>query len=193
MKKTIIPLLFMLFALSSCWTTRRHIDRNIDTLTAESDSMAVFADSVASSVQSTDTTHFGAALDAQQTSQTVTTETDSSRIVIVTEYGDDGKPVRQTETRQNAIVHQQNVSLDMRLQIDAYLEKMRQINEQYDEMVRRAEASKSRENHEATKEVNNKEVSVGPSFWSVLLWLVGLIVLAEVGWMAVMWYRRRLQ
>lgn len=143
MKKCLILLLVPLFSLSACKTTKRHTIQVTDHQSETTDSLSLATDSIVSVRTSSDTLSLSAALQAQQTETGTSSETDSSRTVIVTEFGPDGLPVRQTETRQNAISRQSSWSNDLQLQIESYMQYMSRLDEEYTDFMRQVNEYKN--------------------------------------------------
>lgn len=190
MKKCFVIPLVLLFWMQSC-ATKRHTIEVEDIKTETHDSISQRTDSLHVEAEATDTTTLDAALSSQHAEQGMATEIDTSRTVIVTEFGTDGLPVRQTETRQNYVARQQSWSLEDRLQIEAYLEQMRRMSEQYDDYMYQMEACRQTSDSSETMREQRKEPSAIPWYAKWLLIFEGTLLMVMALALVVMIYRDR--
>lgn len=186
MKKCLIISCALLFSqFVSCSSTRRHAEQQQGSRWERSDSLASNYQHQQDLASAQDSTSLGAALQSQLAGEGRSTEVDTSRTVIVTEFGADGLPVRQTETRQNATFRSSAWSLEQQLQIDAYLMQLRELNEQYDASIRTLMALRNNSRSDTLSYESEREPAILPAVvkWSVgieiaLAWIVMLAICA---------------
>lgn len=181
MKKWLLVPCALLFSLSMSCSSRRHIEQQQGSHMELSQGMLAECDSTSIGLAERDTTSLSAALHLQQMVEGRSTEVDTSRTVIVTEFGDNGQPIRQTETRQNGIARSGVWTLEQQLQIDAYLLQMRELNEQYDASVRMLMAMRNASRADTLSYEAEREPNVLPAS---VKWVAGIEI--ALAWIVVL-------
>lgn len=170
----------MLFSLLASCAARRHVEQQQGSHTVLTQGIVVQSDSTSASVSERDTASLSAAFQAQQSGEGRSTELDTSRTVIVTEFSPDGLPVRQTETRLNAIVRSNAWSSEQQLQVDVYLRQIRELNEQCSAALRMLAAMRD---SSRTDTLSHKSESVPAEPSTLVKWVAGLEIL--MAWLVV--------
>lgn len=171
MKKCLIIPLALLFSLSACTTTKRHSQQTTVAEWSMSDSLRSASDSVAFETVVRDSLHTGAAFGSQQAGQGRSTEIDTSRTVIVTEFGPDGLPVRQTETRMAGVARQWEWCLEQQLRLDAYLERFGSIATKYERYLNETDALHGEQGQLTSDERHEQEPARMPVVvkWTIIV------------------------
>ena len=147
----------MLLLLNSCRAKHDIVKQDIVNKVEISDTIAINDRSEKAAKSDVDTLSFSAALSAGSSQHGQQVEVDTSRTVIVTDFGADGLPVRQTETRTNGITRTYSWDAMQWQQVCMLMEQLHTMQEQYDVQLRqlqeqysvsRADSIGTREQHE---------------------------------------------